>query len=65
MGSFDLRLALDQIITQIMENSNSHAPVPATEEIMDKLPRSILEEGCKYRSIRIQLLCSQSFSSTA
>ncbi|OBZ79191.1 putative RING finger protein P32A8.03c [Grifola frondosa] len=37
--------ALDQIITQIMENSNAHAPVPATAEIMEKLPRDVLEEG--------------------
>lgn len=38
--------ALDQIITEIMENSNTHRPVPASEDIMDKLPRTILEEGC-------------------
>ncbi|KAH9913363.1 uncharacterized protein B0H18DRAFT_1049185 [Fomitopsis serialis] len=31
--------ALDQIITQIMENSNSGHPIPATEAIMAKLPR--------------------------
>ncbi|PPQ79399.1 LOW QUALITY PROTEIN: hypothetical protein CVT25_002669 [Psilocybe cyanescens] len=37
--------ALDNIITQIMENSNSHRPVPATEEIIQKLPREVLEEG--------------------
>ncbi|KAJ3534464.1 hypothetical protein NM688_g7132 [Phlebia brevispora] len=36
--------ALDQIITQIMENSQAH-PVAATEEIMKKLPRDVLEEG--------------------
>jgi len=36
--------ALDQIITQIMENSSAH-PVPATEEIMQKLPREVLEEN--------------------
>ncbi|CAL1694479.1 unnamed protein product [Somion occarium] len=35
--------ALDQIITQLMENSQSH-PVPATEEIMQKLPREVLTE---------------------
>ena len=39
--------ALDQIITQIMENSSAH-PVAATEEIIDKLPREVLEEGCAY-----------------
>lgn len=37
--------ALDQIITQLMENSQSH-PVPATEEIMQKLPREVLTEEC-------------------
>ncbi|PIL31475.1 hypothetical protein GSI_06177 [Ganoderma sinense ZZ0214-1] len=35
--------ALDQIITQIMENSNAHQPVPATEEAMAKLSRDVLE----------------------
>jgi len=37
--------ALDQIISQIMENSNAHRPVPATEEIIQKLPREVLIEG--------------------
>ncbi|KAF8167358.1 hypothetical protein B0H34DRAFT_739978 [Crassisporium funariophilum] len=37
--------ALDQIISQIMENSNAHRPVPATEEIIAKLPREVLMEG--------------------
>ncbi|KAG5647715.1 hypothetical protein DXG03_008438 [Asterophora parasitica] len=31
--------ALDQIITQLMDNSNEHRPVPATEEIISNLPR--------------------------
>ncbi|KAF8899073.1 hypothetical protein BD779DRAFT_1486879 [Infundibulicybe gibba] len=35
--------ALDQIITQIMDNSNSNRPIPATEDIIDKLPREVLE----------------------
>jgi hypothetical protein len=39
--------ALDQVITQIMEHSNAHRPVPATEEIIDKLPREVLMVGCK------------------
>ena len=39
--------ALDQVITQIMEHSNAHRPVPATEEIIGKLPREVLMEGCK------------------
>ncbi|KAI1794051.1 hypothetical protein LXA43DRAFT_189892 [Ganoderma leucocontextum] len=37
--------ALDQIITQIMENSNAHQPVPATEEAIAKLSREVLELG--------------------
>ncbi|GLB35830.1 putative RING-H2 zinc finger domain [Lyophyllum shimeji] len=36
--------ALDQIITQLMENSNAHRPVPATEEIINNLPREVLEQ---------------------
>ncbi|KAF9469815.1 hypothetical protein BDZ94DRAFT_1243324 [Collybia nuda] len=37
--------ALDHIITQLMENSNSHRPVPATEDIISNLPREVLELG--------------------
>ncbi|KAF4573252.1 hypothetical protein EYR40_003662 [Pleurotus pulmonarius] len=37
--------ALDQVITQIMENSNSNRPVPAPEEKLQELPRVVLEEG--------------------
>ncbi|KAF8204085.1 hypothetical protein BJ912DRAFT_1137972 [Pholiota molesta] len=37
--------ALDQIISQIMENSNAHRPVPAPEEVIAKLPREVLVEG--------------------
>ncbi|KAH9858317.1 hypothetical protein C2E23DRAFT_747551 [Lenzites betulinus] len=37
--------ALDQIISQIMENSNAHQPVPATEDALEKLQREVLEEG--------------------
>jgi len=37
--------ALDQILTQLMEQSNSSRPVPATEEITEKLPREVLEVG--------------------
>jgi E3 ubiquitin-protein ligase RNF115/126 len=36
--------ALDQIISQLMENSNAHRPVPATDEIISGLPREVLEE---------------------
>lgn len=44
--------ALDQIITQLMETSNSGRPVPATEEIVENLPREVLEFGCWYISRR-------------
>ncbi|KAF5390552.1 hypothetical protein D9757_002772 [Collybiopsis confluens] len=37
--------ALDQIISNLMENSNASRPVPATDDIMEKLPREVLEEG--------------------
>ncbi|KAJ6483900.1 hypothetical protein DFH09DRAFT_1211618 [Mycena vulgaris] len=37
--------ALDQIITQLMETSNSGRPVPATDEIVEQLPREVLELG--------------------
>ncbi|KAI0003730.1 hypothetical protein BJV74DRAFT_811342 [Russula compacta] len=37
--------ALDQIITQIMEQGNSSRPVPATEDVMQQLHREVLEEG--------------------
>ncbi|KAF8236775.1 hypothetical protein L208DRAFT_1450868 [Tricholoma matsutake] len=37
--------ALDHIITQLMENSNAHRPVPATEEVITQLPREVLEMG--------------------
>jgi len=29
-----------------MENSNSNRPVPATDQIIEDLPRVILEQGC-------------------
>jgi E3 ubiquitin-protein ligase RNF115/126 len=41
-------LALDQIITQLMENSNAHRPVPATEEIIEKLSKEVLMEKCEF-----------------
>lgn len=37
--------ALDQIITQMMENSNANRPVAATDEIMENLPREVLLEN--------------------
>lgn len=42
----DELVALDEIITNLMENSNATRPVPATEEIIDKLNREVLETGC-------------------
>jgi len=37
--------ALDQIMTQLMESTNASRPVPATDEVMSKLPRQVLEIG--------------------
>ncbi|KAF8634952.1 hypothetical protein AX15_000679 [Amanita polypyramis BW_CC] len=37
--------ALDQIITQLMESSNAHRPVPASEEVINNLQRDVLLEG--------------------
>ncbi|KAF7784141.1 hypothetical protein Agabi119p4_306 [Agaricus bisporus var. burnettii] len=34
--------ALDQIITQIMDSTNTNRPVPATEEIVERLPQEVL-----------------------
>ena len=42
--------ALDEIVTQLMENNNASRPVPATEEVMKKLDRTVLEEGCECHS---------------
>lgn len=49
LSMFDMHYtALDQIITQIMESSNANRPVPATEEIVQKLPREVLTEGSTF-----------------
>lgn len=32
----------------MMEGANSNRPVPATQDIMDHLPREVLEEGSEY-----------------
>ncbi|KAI0081059.1 hypothetical protein K474DRAFT_1768808 [Panus rudis PR-1116 ss-1] len=51
MGDYVLtQEALDQIISQIMENSTPH-PVPASEEIMRDLPRTTLAPGCASSSL--------------
>jgi E3 ubiquitin-protein ligase RNF115/126 len=39
--------ALDRIISEIMENSNAHRPVPAPDDLVEKLPRETLVEGCE------------------
>lgn len=56
--------ALDQIITQLMENSNSSRPIPATDEIMEKLDRQVIEEGSPLLE-RECAVCKEQFSSTA
>ncbi|KAI0322985.1 hypothetical protein OF83DRAFT_1279176 [Amylostereum chailletii] len=56
--------ALDQIVTQIMENSNSSRPVPATDEIMTKLDRTVLEEGSDLLE-RDCAVCKDQFSLTS
>lgn len=55
--------ALDEIISQIMENSNSSHPVPATEEVMEKLDRTVLEEGSPLLE-RDCAVCKEQFSLT-
>jgi E3 ubiquitin-protein ligase RNF115/126 len=42
------RVALDQIMTALMENSNAHRPVPATEQTIGGLDHEVLEEGCAW-----------------
>jgi len=37
--------ALDRIMTQLMENSNASRPVPAPEDVINKLDKCILEQG--------------------
>ncbi|KAI0275121.1 hypothetical protein BC834DRAFT_921255 [Gloeopeniophorella convolvens] len=53
--------ALDQIITQIMEQGNSSRPVAATEEVMQKLDREVLEEGSALLE-RDCAVCKEQFS---
>lgn len=40
-------------MTQLMEGANSTRPAPATEKIMEKLPREVLEEGSECDTSRI------------
>ncbi|KAH8990113.1 hypothetical protein EDB86DRAFT_2939570 [Lactarius hatsudake] len=55
--------ALDQIITQIMEQGNSSRPVPATDEVMTELQREVLEEGSPLLE-RDCAVCKEQFSLT-
>lgn len=40
------RSALDEVLTQLMDNSNSTRPMAAPEEVIEQLPREVLEVGC-------------------
>lgn len=53
--------ALDQVITQIIEHSNANRPVPATEQIIEKLPREVLMEGSTMLE-RDCAVCKEQFS---
>ncbi|KAL5535671.1 hypothetical protein ACEPAF_3765 [Sanghuangporus sanghuang] len=56
--------ALDQLMTQLMEGSNSTRPVPASEEIMEELPREVLEEGSALLE-KDCAVCKEQFSAKA
>jgi len=56
--------ALDQIMTQLMEGGDSTRPVPATQEIMDELPRTVLEEGSPLLE-KDCAVCKEQFSAKA
>ncbi|KZV70976.1 hypothetical protein PENSPDRAFT_752111 [Peniophora sp. CONT] len=56
--------ALDEIVTQLMEGNNTSRPVPATEEVMKKLDRTVLEEGSPLLE-RDCAVCKDQFSATA
>jgi hypothetical protein len=50
-GAFDLLImrqpeALDEIITSLMENGNSTRPAAASQDVIEQLPREVLEVGC-------------------
>lgn len=53
--------ALDQVITQIMENSNGQRPVAATEDIVENLPREVLAAGSPLLSEDCAV-CKEQFS---
>ncbi|KAG8219572.1 hypothetical protein J3R82DRAFT_523 [Butyriboletus roseoflavus] len=52
--------ALDQILTQLAENSTAGRPVAATEEITSNLPREVLTEGSPLLG-RDCAVCKESF----
>ncbi|KAH0838083.1 hypothetical protein J3R83DRAFT_6325 [Lanmaoa asiatica] len=52
--------ALDQILTQLAENSTAGRPVAATEEIVDNLPREVLTKGSPLLE-RDCAVCKESF----
>lgn len=46
LGVSDNPKALDQILTQLAENSTAGRPVPATDDIISELQREVLTEDC-------------------
>ncbi|KAI0033982.1 hypothetical protein K488DRAFT_46467 [Vararia minispora EC-137] len=55
--------ALDQIVTQLMENSSASGPVPASEELLNRLDREVLEENSPLLE-RDCAVCKEQFSLT-
>ena len=47
---FDYFIALDQILTQLMEQSQGDKPVPAPEDVIARLSRSPVTVGSTYLS---------------
>lgn len=56
--------ALDQILQQLMEGNNSTRPVPATDEIMEHLPREVVQEGSEWFVCRLSFLIIAKVSSS-
>lgn len=56
------RAALDQIMTQLMESTNSTRPVPATEEIIEQLPQDVLLANSMYICTRFVGPTSSAYS---
>lgn len=54
--TYSRMVALDEIITGLMENSNSTRPVAAPEEIIENLPREVLEKGCTQTIIHYPII---------